>query len=55
MHFNIPPQKLRNIFNYVSFAIPDVTNQKETGRVFRFIYDTPEDENSKPKKSLEES
>ncbi|KRX09563.1 hypothetical protein PPERSA_12306 [Pseudocohnilembus persalinus] len=38
-HFNIEPQKLRNIFNYISYAIPDVTNEKETGRVFRFIYD----------------
>lgn len=38
-HFNIEPSVLRNIFNYVSYAIPDVTNDKETGRVFRFIYE----------------
>ena len=36
-HFNIEPQKLRNIFNFVSYAIPDITNEKETGRVLRFI------------------
>ncbi|EAS02419.1 hypothetical protein TTHERM_00727790 (macronuclear) [Tetrahymena thermophila SB210] len=39
-HFNLEPQKLRNIFNYISYAIPDVTNEKETGKVFRFIYES---------------
>jgi hypothetical protein len=38
-HFNIDPAKLRNIFNFISYAVPDVTNEKETGRVFRFIND----------------
>jgi len=38
-HFNIEPQKFRNIFNYVSYAIPDGENSRETGKVFRFIYD----------------
>eukprot|EP01015_Nassula_variabilis_P022960 TRINITY_DN4251_c0_g1_i5.p2 TRINITY_DN4251_c0_g1~~TRINITY_DN4251_c0_g1_i5.p2 ORF type:complete len:124 (-),score=25.21 TRINITY_DN4251_c0_g1_i5:130-501(-) len=36
-HFNIEPQKLKNIFNYVSYAIQDEKNPKETGRVLRFI------------------
>jgi hypothetical protein len=48
-HFNIEPQRLRNIFNYLSYAIIDEENPRETGRILRFIYET-EDLKSKAKK-----
>lgn len=38
-HFNIEPQKLRNIFNFVSYPIAGQSD-KELGRVIRFIYET---------------
>jgi hypothetical protein len=38
-HFNIEPAKLRNIFNFVTFGLPDQKNPKDVGRVLRFIYD----------------
>lgn len=39
VHFNIEPQKLKNVFNYVGYGIPNITKDKETGRVFRFIFE----------------
>jgi len=38
-HFNIEPAKLRNIFNFVTYGLPDQKNPKDIGRVLRFIYD----------------
>jgi len=38
-HFNILPSKLRNIFNFITFGLPDQKNPKDIGRVLRFIYD----------------
>mmetsp|Transcript_28401 Transcript_28401/g.32841 ORF Transcript_28401/g.32841 Transcript_28401/m.32841 type:complete len:593 (+) Transcript_28401:24-1802(+) len=49
-HFNIEPQKLRNIFNFVSYPIAG-TNEKELGRVIRFIY---ENEGSNSNKVIDE-
>eukprot|EP01017_Pseudomicrothorax_dubius_P038459 TRINITY_DN5761_c0_g2_i4.p1 TRINITY_DN5761_c0_g2~~TRINITY_DN5761_c0_g2_i4.p1 ORF type:complete len:187 (-),score=60.28 TRINITY_DN5761_c0_g2_i4:117-677(-) len=37
-HFNIVPEKLRNIFNYVAFPVPDHEGTKDTGRLYRFVY-----------------
>lgn len=36
-YFNIEPQLLRNIFNYVSFAI-EIKNNSEPSKILRFIY-----------------
>lgn len=50
-HFNIEPQKLRNIFNFISYAVPSEDEQRETGRIFRFIY---EKETKKESKNIEQ-
>jgi hypothetical protein len=47
---NIEPQKLRNIFNFVSYGLPDKNNQNDIGRVLRFIYDDSIGEDSRPHK-----
>lgn len=36
-HFNIEPQKLRNIFNLVSYPIISADAKQETSRVLRFV------------------
>ena len=36
-HFNIEPQKLRNIVNFISYPIISGDSKKETSRILRFI------------------
>ncbi|CAD8043108.1 unnamed protein product [Paramecium primaurelia] len=37
-HFNIEPQKLRNIFNFIHYPILDQQNKEEKQKILKFIY-----------------